>query len=274
MRLVQLLACAAVAGAFASQAPAALDSIGTSPAATNGGFWLTSITNNDIGGIQTTCAGVGTITIPAGQRVTEIHAVIGGRGPNGQGNLNPVNIPEWQVHFWSDVGAFAADRYRGNVVAAKYQRPANADYAVPFGADQFGQTTYFVRFRVPGGILAGTTAHFAVRGAMSVASVGSFGVIESTIPATPGLWASGTLGAPGYLAFNTFPLSTRGGTFAYRIVTGCGADFDSSGTAAVPDIFAFLGDWFLNNGGADFDGNGTVAVPDIFAFLGAWFAGC
>jgi probable HAF family extracellular repeat protein len=54
----------------------------------------------------------------------------------------------------------------------------------------------------------------------------------------------------------------------------CAADFDGSGAADVPDIFAFLSDWFALASAADFDKNGTVEVPDIFAFLSAWFAGC
>lgn len=54
----------------------------------------------------------------------------------------------------------------------------------------------------------------------------------------------------------------------------CLIDFNESGSADVPDIFAFLSLWFPGDPAADFDGNGTVAVPDIFAFLSAWFAGC
>ena len=56
---------------------------------------------------------------------------------------------------------------------------------------------------------------------------------------------------------------------------GCPADFNDSGTTDVPDIFAFLSLWFVNDPRADFDGSGLpVAVPDIFAFLAAWFVGC
>jgi probable HAF family extracellular repeat protein len=54
----------------------------------------------------------------------------------------------------------------------------------------------------------------------------------------------------------------------------CSADFDQSGTVAVPDIFAFLATWFAGDARADFDGVNGIAVPDIFAFLSAWFAGC
>jgi len=64
------------------------------------------------------------------------------------------------------------------------------------------------------------------------------------------------------------------GAYELQGAPPCRADFDNSGTVAVPDIFAFLAAWFAQGPGADFDGNGTVAVPDIFAFLAAWFAGC
>jgi len=54
----------------------------------------------------------------------------------------------------------------------------------------------------------------------------------------------------------------------------CPADFDTDGTLAVPDIFAFLSAWFAQQPAADFNADGSVAVPDIFSFLSAWFAGC
>lgn len=55
----------------------------------------------------------------------------------------------------------------------------------------------------------------------------------------------------------------------------CTVDLNNSGTADVPDLFAFLSLWFANDPAADFDHSGLpVAVPDIFAFLSAWFAGC
>jgi hypothetical protein len=53
----------------------------------------------------------------------------------------------------------------------------------------------------------------------------------------------------------------------------CRADHNQDGTISVPDIFAFLADWFAPSLRADFDSSGTVSVPDIFAFLSAWFAG-
>ena len=54
----------------------------------------------------------------------------------------------------------------------------------------------------------------------------------------------------------------------------CLADFDSSGVVGVPDIFAFLVDWFEHEPDADIDGDGMTTVPDIFTFLALWFAGC
>jgi hypothetical protein len=52
----------------------------------------------------------------------------------------------------------------------------------------------------------------------------------------------------------------------------CLADWNSDGIVNVPDIFAFLSDWFAGN--ADVNGDGLTTVPDIFAFLSLWFAGC
>ena len=54
----------------------------------------------------------------------------------------------------------------------------------------------------------------------------------------------------------------------------CIGDFDSSGVVNVPDIFAFLADWFSQESDADIDGDGAVTVRDIFSFLSLWFAGC
>lgn len=60
----------------------------------------------------------------------------------------------------------------------------------------------------------------------------------------------------------------------------CHGDYNKNGQVAgdVPDIFAFLGDWFSNSPyafvGGDGNGTGSPGVPAIFAFLGAWFAGC
>ncbi len=54
-----------------------------------------------------------------------------------------------------------------------------------------------------------------------------------------------------------------------RVCAGAPADWDCSGTVNVPDIFAFLSDWFANR--ADFNSDGSNDVPDIFAFLSSWF---
>lgn len=50
-------------------------------------------------------------------------------------------------------------------------------------------------------------------------------------------------------------------------------DHDKNGTIDVPDIFAFLSDWFTASPRADYGGDGGVAVPDIFTYLSKWFAG-
>jgi hypothetical protein len=54
----------------------------------------------------------------------------------------------------------------------------------------------------------------------------------------------------------------------------CRADYDGRNGADLPDIFAFLADWFALAPRADFDGQNGVDLGDVFAFLTAWFAGC
>ncbi len=51
----------------------------------------------------------------------------------------------------------------------------------------------------------------------------------------------------------------------------CDADWDGSYEVDVPDIFAFLSDWFANLPAARCYG-GTCDTPAIFAFLADWFA--
>jgi len=57
-------------------------------------------------------------------------------------------------------------------------------------------------------------------------------------------------------------------------ISDCIADFDASGAANVPDIFAFLSAWFASDRVSDVDLDGDTDIPDIFVFLAAWFAGC
>ncbi len=57
------------------------------------------------------------------------------------------------------------------------------------------------------------------------------------------------------------------------VAVGCAADYNGDGVRDVPDIFAFLTDWFAGVPRAVNFG-GTPGVPAIFAFLSAWFAGC
>ena len=56
----------------------------------------------------------------------------------------------------------------------------------------------------------------------------------------------------------------------------CPTDFNFDGTTSADDIFAFLDQWFAQNGStgsADYNNSGGVTADDIFAFLDAWFAG-
>jgi hypothetical protein len=57
-------------------------------------------------------------------------------------------------------------------------------------------------------------------------------------------------------------------------VVSCLGDHDGDGDRAVPDIFAFLSDWFAQNAAGDADGDSVNTVPDIFTFLASWFGGC
>ncbi len=59
-----------------------------------------------------------------------------------------------------------------------------------------------------------------------------------------------------------------------RVRAFCQGDHNRDGVITVPDIFAFLADWFGGGRKADMDCSGANEVPDIFTFLAAWFAGC
>jgi hypothetical protein len=263
--------CASAAGAGVGY-----DAIGGSNASTNGAFWLTSATNTDSGGDSTTCCGVGFVSVPTGERVTEIQAVIGTRGPGGSGSINLASVTNWRVEFWSSEAAFGASPTTGNLRSLAYGAPTNPDYATPYGTDISGRPTYLVKFRLPGGIGgSGTTpSYFAIRINASQSSVGAIGVLESIVGGPSGLWASQTLAAPGYMAFSALPVHSHSGVFAYKLETGCGADANGDGALSVQDIFDFLGAWFAGQPSADFNGTGGLSVQDIFDFLGAWFAGC
>ncbi len=275
MRCVNLCVCAAAMVGASAMASADFDAIGPSAASTNGGFWLTSATNTDAGGDATTACGVGVITVPPGRRPTKLHAIIGTRGPGGGGSISLAAVPAWQVHFWSSESAFAASPTSGNVMSGSYAAPFNATFTTPYGTDQFGRPTYLVKFRLPGGLSPSQVAnsYFAVRTATSVLNTGSIGVLESTATGPSGLWSSQTLAPPGYIAFGAFAIHNHNGVFAYRVVAGCAADFNSDGTLAVQDIFDFLNAWFAGSPAGDFNGGG-LTVGDIFDFLNSWFGGC
>ena len=98
VKSVHVLACAAGVLAWCSAAMGTgFDAIGGNPLSTNGAFWLTSATNTDAGGDATAACGVGLIVVPAGQRVTEIEAVIGTRGPGGGVSINFASVSDWRV---------------------------------------------------------------------------------------------------------------------------------------------------------------------------------
>ncbi len=56
--------------------------------------------------------------------------------------------------------------------------------------------------------------------------------------------------------------------------TSCRADHDGDGVVRVPDLFAYLLDWFARSALADTDRDTVVEVRDLLDYLTAWFAGC
>jgi hypothetical protein len=81
---------------------------------------------------------------------------------------------------------------------------------------------------------------------------------------------------PGQLGLTLFrPGTPTGITIAGLPVSiPCRADYDTSGTLAVPDIYTFLSAWFAADPSADFNGINGINEQDIFDFVGGWFAGC
>ncbi len=57
----------------------------------------------------------------------------------------------------------------------------------------------------------------------------------------------------------------------------CHADYDKMGGIAVPDIFAYINDWFASSPYAAIGGDGTgggATVQNLFDWINSWFAGC
>lgn len=76
---------------------------------------------------------------------------------------------------------------------------------------------------------------------------------------------------------DSFPVpleGTLGESFVRLTIQPCLVDWDGSFATGVPDIFAFLTDWFAGEPNADIDGVAGLGVGDIFQFLTLWFAGC
>lgn len=84
------------------------------------------------------------------------------------------------------------------------------------------------------------------------------------------------LGTPGAV-FSLYDMNADGVLSAadvawFTFPSRCYPDWNEDGVVDVPDIFAFLSDWFAGQG--DFNGDGFTLVDDIFGFLAAWFQGC
>jgi uncharacterized repeat protein (TIGR01451 family) len=69
-------------------------------------------------------------------------------------------------------------------------------------------------------------------------------------------------------------MPSESGQALIRVRAFCPGDYNRDGVTAVPDIFAFLSDWFAGVPKADMNCSGTLDVPDIFEFLTAWFTPC
>lgn len=65
-----------------------------------------------------------------------------------------------------------------------------------------------------------------------------------------------------------------GESYIRLTIQPCIADWNGDFASSVPDIFAYLADWFRGEPNADIDGVPGVGVRDIFQFLTFWFAGC
>jgi hypothetical protein len=64
------------------------------------------------------------------------------------------------------------------------------------------------------------------------------------------------------------------GLAVLTVTTPCRADFNTSGSVTVQDIFDFLNAYFASRPAADFNASGAVTVQDIFDYLTAYFSGC
>lgn len=80
--------------------------------------------------------------------------------------------------------------------------------------------------------------------------------------------------APVVQSFPTPLEGELGDSFIRLTIQPCIADWNGDFASNVPDVFAYLTDWFSGAPNADIDGIPGVGVPDIFRFLTFWFAGC
>lgn len=256
------------------------DAIGASNASSNTNYFLSTTSNTDSAADFWTAAGVGTIVIPAGQRVNALEAIIGARGANGTGAFNFASVALWEVHIWSSQSAFAAAPKAGDVLNRTFAAPSNVGYSAPYGVDVDGQPTFRVRFNIPGGIVgpvSGSTYHFAIRARVSYAVGGYVGVLESTAPGTSSVQAGWGWPPPGYVFYSgplLAPVRKHAGVLAYRVGAGCRTDFDCNGSVSIDDLFLYLNAYFQQSPGSDFNGDNSTSIDDLFLFLNQYFTGC
>ncbi len=126
-----------------------------------------------------------------------------------------------------------------------------------------------------------------------IRSVGVLGTIDTTVHAdTPYYAVFSNAGSRRYIAWNPeatprtvhfsdgYALCVPSGATVYSpssmspATCSCRADFNSTGSVTVQDIFDFLAAWFVQNPRADFNADTQITIQDIFDFLTVWFTGC
>jgi T5SS/PEP-CTERM-associated repeat protein len=113
-------------------------------------------------------------------------------------------------------------------------------------------------------------------GAVTLGGTLNVGFLNTGVASTP--FQLMIIGAPsisGSFATLNLPAGCRIVQTATAVtLVSCPADFNSSGTLSVQDIFDFLAAYFGGDPRADFNHSGAISVQDIFDFLAAYFAGC
>lgn len=177
------------------------------------------------------------------------------------------------VYYGGGGGSFYDPGYpiflsQGTVAFADVNRDGTTDFISPlFATDQISVATQSTAPLLPGvfiqpsstSVLAGQTAFFSAAPTNSLPLRIQWR--RNGVPMTDGPNVSGVTSTN--LVITDVTLADNGAVFDCVFTNVCG----STTTRCVSLTVA-------NPCPADFDGSGTIAVPDVFAFLSAWFAGC